>query len=502
MNKKKLELEIWADSFHEGFWACENLIKVHKEYKRNFKLSYKNGFIPVFTYFFNKLDIQITVYGSYLSWDPVPKPILDLISWGKPDFLLYNPHSKEIYFAIEETAAVPTGNQALQRCERLYGASRFKIPFWYLLPEYGIHKDEGTRRDSIWPTIMAIKLTIKNLVPSTVLHYSDFDNPEVYDFGAGLEHLFSSLYKILENICDEKKVLSGMDALFEDQILNMLNFIKSQYKNIVDYLPGDENLENPEILNILKRVYSGEKEAVTNLEKKFSKFLNWPKLTEIEKPIKQSSSKLIKHDNFSFELEKSIDDKSCYTLSSNAGSRPQNINDVKGWLEKQKNSFENLKNKLKIKNDFNLKINDFPKSKNGNLHLTTAKNILYLFDNFQSIKKKIYKVFPNNQKKLEYFDNHLESLVYISNSIRPGRIFGDPFTGQISAYSSIFGYNNQKKRLIISYFPHQSFSQFLDTNNKNINNKGFTIMRELVDLIILAGGVMLRFNKNGRAEII
>ena len=60
----------------------------------------------------------------------------------------------------------------------------------------------------------------------------------------------------------------------------------------------------------------------------------------------------------------------------------------------------------------------------------------------------------------------------------------------------------KKKRLIISYFPHQSFSQFLDTNNKNINNKGFTIMRELVDLIILAGGVMLRFNKNGRAEII
>lgn len=96
----------------------------------------------------------------------------------------------------------------------------------------------------------------------------------------------------------------------------------------------------------------------------------------------------------------------------------------------------------------------------------------------------------------------MESLVYISNSIRPGRIFGDPFTGQISAYTSIFGYNNQKKRLIISYFPHQSFSQFLDTNNKNINNKGFTIMRELVDLIILAGGVLLRFNKNGRAEII
>ena len=225
LTKKILELEIWADSFHEGYWACENLLKIHKKNERNFDLNFKNGFIPVFTFFFSKLDIQITVYGSYLSWEPVPKPISDLISWGKPDFLLYNPKSKKIYFAVEETAAVPTGNQALQRCERLYGASRFKIPFWYLLPEYGIHKDQGTRRDSIWPTIMAIKLTSKNLIPSTVLHYSDVDNPEVYDFGAGLEHLFSSLYKILENITDEKKILSGMDVLFEEQIFNMLNFI-------------------------------------------------------------------------------------------------------------------------------------------------------------------------------------------------------------------------------------------------------------------------------------
>ena len=112
----------------------------------------------------------------------------------------------------------------------------------------------------------------------------------------------------------------------------------------------------------------------------------------------------------------------------------------------------------------------------------------------------IYNIFPSNKKKLDNIKN-LRTIVYISNSIKPGRIFGDPFTGQISAYSVSFGKFDIDKRLVVSYFPHQSFSQFLDTNNKIILNKGFTIMRELVDLVILGGGVMIKFSGN-KAEVI
>ena len=80
----------------------------------------------------------------------------------------------------------------------------------------------------------------------------------------------------------------------------------------------------------------------------------------------------------------------------------------------------------------------------------------------------------------------------------------------ISSYVMSFNKKDEKKNLFINQLKNDTknisnnpgVSQFLDTNNKNINNKGFTIMRELVDLIILAGGVLLRFNKNGRAEII
>jgi hypothetical protein len=92
-------------------------------------------------------------------------------------------------------------------------------------------------------------------------------------------------------------------------------------------------------------------------------------------------------------------------------------------------------------------------------------------------------------------------MVYLSNSLKPGRIFGDPFTGQISAYSTAFGKFDHDPRLIVAYFPHQSFSQFMDTNKKLISNKGFVLMRELVDFVVLGGGVVIKFSKDGRAEV-
>ena len=96
----------------------------------------------------------------------------------------------------------------------------------------------------------------------------------------------------------------------------------------------------------------------------------------------------------------------------------------------------------------------------------------------------------------------MRAIVYISNSLKPGRIFGDPFTGQISCYSTVFGKFENNPRLVIAYFPHQSFSQFLDTKKKLIENKGYTLMRELVDIIILGGGVVIKFNSDGRAEVV
>ena len=89
----KISLEFWADSFHEGFWACQEL-------DRFFKLKeiiYEKGFIPVFLFQVNQeLELEITVFGSYKNWDPLPEPIAYLIEWGKPDLIAYDPAQKKI----------------------------------------------------------------------------------------------------------------------------------------------------------------------------------------------------------------------------------------------------------------------------------------------------------------------------------------------------------------------------------------------------------------------
>ena len=42
----------------------------------------------------------------------------------------------------------------------------------------------------------------------------------------------------------------------------------------------------------------------------------------------------------------------------------------------------------------------------------------------------------------------------------------------------------------------------MDTTKKPISNKGFVLMRELVDFAILGGGVIIKFKKDGRAEVL
>ena len=154
-------IEIWADSFHEGVWCCENISSYLNSKGYTIKREYLRGFIP--HYVVSKNDttfLDLVVYGSYKSWTPMPAQIKELIEWGKPDFIAFDSSQNKILFAVEETAATPTGNQAMQRCERQYGSAHLKVPYWYFVSEYGEHVDGGVRRDNIWPSIAAIKLSI------------------------------------------------------------------------------------------------------------------------------------------------------------------------------------------------------------------------------------------------------------------------------------------------------------------------------------------------------
>ena len=489
-----MEIEIWADSFHEGNWCCDNICKIAKTQNITYTKSIENGFIPTYTLSYKNKNLKLIVYGSYKSWSPIPDKIKELIEWGKPDFIAYDKEQNKILFAVEETAATPTGNQAMQRCERQYGSARFHIPYWYLISEYGVHIDGGIRRDSIWPTIAAIKLTIHNTTPCLVLHYSDIDNPEDYNVGTGVYSLFSSLLTILLNHINNINELTGLQTLLVNQYQEMLTFLLSQWNSIIDFLPTESQIKSNITSKYLAEISIGNK---TNLNK-IKNILCWPIIKDVPSEVQSNwrAKPLLKHDDLCYLFEQDILKGHNYYLSDNAGSgKPPTKAQLKGWINEQKQLF-NMSPKLNPPIKFNMSLNDFPDTgnNNGRCHLTTAKNIVYLYDSWNYLIITIKKAYPRLRNYLKNLKNDTPVFVYVSNSIKPGRLFGDPFTGQLAAFSTAFGKFHEHPRKVIAYFPHQVHTQAI--NNGNIaNNKGITLMSELTDCIIFYGGVMVNLSK-------
>lgn len=490
---KKSNIEIWADSFHEGDWCCSLIASIAKDNGCNISKNYIRGFQPHYIITGQDFEINILVFGSYKSWSPMPKKINQLIKWGKPDFIAYDPLKEEIIFAVEETAATPTGNQAMQRCERQYGSARLGIPYWYLISEFGVHKDGGIRRDSIWPTIAALKLSILKQTPCMVLHYSDIDNPEDYSKGKGVNLLFSSLYMMLKNHSLEINNLYGLNTLLEKQYLEMLNFLSSQSINIIDFLPSENMVKDIKTAKILSEIATGDTKNISEI----SGFLEWPIIKNVPSSVRDrwTSKNLIKYDPLCELLENDIALGNAYYLSDNAGSgKPPTTTQINSYIKQQKILFEKAKN-LNPPAFFTMSIDDFPLTGKtpDRRHVTTAKNIVYLYDSWNTLRDTIIKAYPRLKDHFSKLENDLPVFLYISNSMKPGRLFGDPFTGQLSAFSTAFGKFDKSRRLVIAYFPHQVHTQAITSKGIAIN-KGITLMTELTDYIIFNGGVAVNLS--------
>lgn len=480
--------QLWADSFHEGDWACREIAKIVQKNGGKFEVEYLNGFIPRFKYELNKTSFEIYVFGNYHNWEPRPSSLSKLLEWGKPDLVLIRDSDSEILIAIEETAATPTGNQALQRCERQFGAAIEGFPFWYLISEFGTHSDGGVRRDSIWPTLMGLEIMTALEVPSIVLHYSDLTNPEDYSMGSGVESLFEVFLGVVINSISKLPAMTGLEEIMTKQLNEMINFINATWENSLYFLPVIKNVDVRDLSN--KICLKGDLRHLTQSKRK--NLLDWPLVTglTISELETQVSRTLKKHDDFAYLLEESIANGKAYGVIKGSGSKPQNMQSMQNWISQQTSiqiKWENENDKINHKNKFRLNLQDFPPSETG-VHVITAPRILYLFDEFSEVIELLGKAFPRLDQKIQV--NNASALVYISNSVKPGRIFGDPYTGQISSYAVSFGALSHKRK-VVCYFPHQSIAQAAN-NLHNPNNKGLRILRELTDLLVFGGGYAIK----------
>jgi hypothetical protein len=475
------KLELWCDSFHEGVWAAEGLLAQLPltAIARSFHL----GFIPQYDVQVDGQQLHIDVFGGYNNWLHLPPKIRELLDWGKPDVIGFDPKTETILFAVEETAAVPTGNQALQRCERMYGAANMRVPFWYLLSQFGIHADEGTRQASPWPALMAMALTPTFRVPNVVLLYSSEDAPEDYTKGAGVAQLFKSLAHMTQNFMKGNPLLEGVAGELDGQFSSMLHFIADTYENVTDFLPNAQLLSQADTAARLASIATG-----ADAGKSTFPLLDWPISKNLPAKVSEAQAAYgcIKHDPFLSLLENGRAAQKVYTLSSNAGSRPQPENKLATWIAQQ-NVLHSKATALSPVAPFTLKLSDFPESHTGLRHVTTAKNILYLVDDETFVYDSLVAAFPRLANKLPNGKSR-PALVYVSNSVKPGRIFGDPYTGQFAAFSWIFGGTEAKPRVRVAYFPHHSHGVLNPT--RTTPNKGQLLFLNRADYLVFHSGAV------------
>jgi hypothetical protein len=77
-----MSFSLWADSFHEGEWACRSVGAKVESLGGTFSASYLQGFIPCFDFELDNKKFKLTVYGNYSSWDPQPQILKDLLAFG------------------------------------------------------------------------------------------------------------------------------------------------------------------------------------------------------------------------------------------------------------------------------------------------------------------------------------------------------------------------------------------------------------------------------------
>ena len=475
------KVELWCDSFHEGALAAEGILKQWPT--AVVTRSQRLGFIPQYSLQLGQVRLELEVFGGYGNWNDLPKNIRELLDWGKPDIVGYDRSTDTMLFAVEETAAVPTGNQALQRCERMHGAGTMKVPFWYLLSQFGTHVDEGTRQASPWPALMAIALTATFRTPNIVLLYSSEASPEDYAAGEGMTQLFRMLAKMLENFATATMLLNGLDDQLSSHFASMLRFVGDTYSNVTNFLPHAELLAETATASRLAVIASGSDGGRTSFP-----LLDWPQFKDLPAAFRknQAPGTFIKTDPFLVRLEEGRGLGNVYTLSGNAGSRPQPEADLKSWIDQQRKLHDGAQ-ALTPPVEFKLKLSDFPESNSGLRHVTTAKNILYLADSARFVFETLESVFPRLLKKFPGTDSHA-AIIYVSNSVKPGRIFGDPYTGQFAAFSWIFGGTAQAPRVCIAYFPHHSHGVL--NPGRTSRNKGQLIFLSRADYLVFHSGAV------------
>lgn len=225
---------------------------------------------------------------------------------------------------------------------------------------------------------------------------------------------------------------------------------------------------------------------------KFVQKFKWP----LTKNMESSPVGLYKYDQFMDRINSLVIKKKAYCPISGGTRRTESSAKIKQWIEEQKTHEKKIKREYYSDINTDLEIAQFPSSDTGNntKTITTSKTQLFLIDHGTEFIEAYKSSFGKNEFLRQIIKNNAILLFEVDSLESGGRAFsGDPFTGQIAAFSKVYCYDleNNPERKFVVYYPHQLFTQFFDGSNNIKDNKGIKVISSNVDVIITNNGVIL-----------
>lgn len=225
----------------------------------------------------------------------------------------------------------------------------------------------------------------------------------------------------------------------------------------------------------------------------------WTKAHDLQN--RQSGSQLYKYDALLIRLEQLITDKRAWGPIEGTTKRTEKEQKLRTWLDDQNSKCRSLQRLADFDHNYGveLKLSDFPENtRTANTRVvTTSPNIAYLLDDTNDFIQALSQAFgaKSGQISATVLNEKIGTFVYVTNSVESGgRAFsGDPFTGQVAAYSRIFAHDLLGNRVLnfVAYYPHQLYSQFYTARGVIPNNKGVKMLRSQATLIVSCGGILL-----------
>lgn len=441
----KNEFLLYGDNILEGISIMNTLIK-NDEILSFYAITYNPIDEPVYIFVDkDKRFYCIKICGAYDKWE-LPQTALRIKEYiDLPDYIFYSLNSGKTILAGENTETASVGNSQWQREGRKVAAAKNKVPFIYQTFYSGKDESQDTIREpnslQVYNHLVySIRYRVQSFVAYYLNNFSDSNTPHVRTPEDSKE-IFILYIKAL--------IASDVDSRY---LVLKKKYEKALYMHMISYLKegkysqgiiGNEPRLNKDLLIINSKV----KDALLNNTEQFvDDLLNY-----------------IYGDNSNFIEKYPIDDFN-YSKATDWTNyaKKQWIRDIFDFINKRKES-------AKTYITGQAKVGLVPK---------------------QTCEDFLISKFPKDEifirKKLENYDKVVLMPLRIHKKSNGVLTFSpDPESGEIVAFSELFGYNylGNKRYPILGYGIVETPENFNFNSKKN--TKLYKAIANYVDLLIL-----------------